>query len=166
MGRIFCPAKEVFALKSEGFSLFELLAILLILSVLAGFVVIRGNEDELNLAAEMQILKSHIRYVRHLALVNDVHSWEIRFGTDRYALYRNGSPAGLAFPNEAASTRRLGTGISLSLSSSQTGAAVENLRWDKWGRPVNAEALKLAMTDAIRGQSLDFQIYPETGWIQ
>jgi hypothetical protein len=153
-------------LKSEGFSLLELLAILLVLSILAGLVVVRGNEDDLNLATEMEILKSHIRYVRHLALVNDVNSWEIRFGADRYSLYRNGSPAGLAFPNEATSTRILGTGISLALSSSENGAAVDNLRWDKWGRPVNAEVLRLSMTDANRGHSLHFQIYPETGLIQ
>lgn len=142
------------------------MAILLILSVMAGLVVIRGNEDDLNLAAEMEILKSHVRYVRHLALVNDVNSWEIRFGTDRYALYRNGSPAGLAFPNEATSTRILRPSINLALSASGTGATVDNLRWDKWGRPVNAEVLTLTLTDAARGQSLDFQILPETGLIQ
>ena len=153
-------------MKADGFSLLEILVVLLVLSILSGMVVTRSREGDLNLATEAEILKSHIRYVRHLALVNDVHSWEIRFETDRYGLYRDGSPAGLAFPGEAASTRTLRTGISLALSASESGAAVGNLRWDKWGRPINAEVLLLTMTDAIREQSLNFRIHPETGFIQ
>ena len=153
-------------MKANGFSLLEILVVLLVLSILSGMVVTRSREGDLDLATEAEILKSHIRYVRHLALLNDVHSWEIRFETDRYSLYRNGSPAGLAFPNETASTRTLRAGVSLAVSMSETGATAGDLRWDKWGRPVNGEALLVTLTDVVRGQSLDFRIHPETGFIQ
>lgn len=153
-------------LKADGFSLLEILVILLVLSILAGMVVTRSRKDDFNLATEAEILKAHIRYVRHLALINDVHSWEIRFEADRYTLFRNGSSAGLSLPQEDSATHLLKAGIEVDLSTSETGAAVGNLRWDKWGRPVNAADLRLTMTDTLQGQSLDFRILQETGIIQ
>lgn len=153
-------------LKRNGFSLFEILVILLVLSILTGMVVTRSRKDDFNLATEAEILKAHIRYVRHLALVNDVHSWEIRFEPDRYTLYRNGSAAGLSLPNEDSATHLLKAGVEVSLSAFETGVGVGNLRWDKWGRPVNAADLRLTMTDTLQGQSLDFRILQETGIIQ
>lgn len=153
-------------MNSKGFSLLEVLAVMIVLSVLAGFVAMRGRDDSFRLSVEAETLKAHIRYVRHLALVNDIHSWEIRFQPDRYALAMNGSGAGLSFPNENSAEHRFPEGIEVAVSASATGLAADNLRWDKWGRPADGADIRLTLTDAVTGMETTFRINRETGLVQ
>ena len=153
-------------MNSKAFSLVELLAVLMILSIVAGFVAFRSREDTFVLGVEAGVLKANIRYVRHLALVNDIHAWEIRFLPDRYILQRNGSPAGLSFPGENDGTYRLPPGIRVSVSNLSTGADADRVRWDKWGRPAGGGDIRLTLDDAVNGGEIAFRINRETGRIQ
>lgn len=153
-------------MKSEGFTLLEVLVVMIILSVLAGFVAMRGRDDAFRLSVEAETLKAHIRYVRHLALVNDVHSWEIRFRPDRYALFRDGSGVGLTLPNENSAEHRFPRDIAITVVASGSGLATDNLRWDKWGRPADGTDVRLTLADAVTGQEATFRINPETGLVQ
>jgi prepilin-type N-terminal cleavage/methylation domain-containing protein len=153
-------------MKVRGYSLLEILAVLLVLSVLAGFVMNRSREDAFRLEAEAEILKSHLRYVRHLALVNDVNAWEIRFQPDRYALYRNGGSAGLALPNENEAFHRFPPGMEIAVSAIGSQGTVGAIRWDKWGRPAELGDVVVTLSDAVNGGTVRFQINQETGLIQ
>lgn len=153
-------------MKSRGFTFLEILAVLLVLSVLAGFLLTRSREDTFRLGAEAEILKAHLRYVRHLALVNDVNTWEIQFSPAGYTLFRNGSSEGLSLPNEPSASRSFPEGMEIAVSVIGTEGSVTSLRWDKWGRPTEGADIRVALSDAVNGGTLRFEINAETGMIQ
>jgi prepilin-type N-terminal cleavage/methylation domain-containing protein len=83
--------------QSAGFSLIELLMVIVVLGILAGLVLPRSNPslyDQLRAAA--QILRTDLAYRRSLAVTNS-SSYRIRFDTtgNRYVLAHSGNKAAL-----------------------------------------------------------------------
>jgi prepilin-type N-terminal cleavage/methylation domain-containing protein len=72
----------------RGFTLFEIVMVLLILGVTSYFVATRlFSADAPTQNAEMELLKSHLRYAQSKAM-NSEMSWGIKFGTSsRYWLF-------------------------------------------------------------------------------
>lgn len=116
---------------SRGFTLIEIIAVLVILVIVSAVVISRGMvTDEAKLQAEVDTLKGHLRYAQYLAMnANEGNvptvgtiKWGIRVDSSSYTLIKdvNGtqtSPFNL--PNESSATHsvstatRGGTGVEL-----------------------------------------------------
>jgi MSHA pilin protein MshC len=76
--------------RQEGFTLFEIIMVLLILGVLSYFVATRlfsGETPDQN--AEMELVKNHLRYAQSRAM-NTEAKWGIKFDTStRYWLFKD-----------------------------------------------------------------------------
>jgi prepilin-type N-terminal cleavage/methylation domain-containing protein len=72
----------------RGFTLFEIVMVLLILGVISYFVATRlFSADAPTQGAELELLKNHLRYAQSKAM-NSEMSWGIKFGTSsRYWLF-------------------------------------------------------------------------------
>lgn len=72
-----------------GFTLFEIIMVLLLLGVVTYFAATRlFSDDAPTQAAEMELLKNHLRYAQSRAM-NSESSWGIKFGSStRYWLFK------------------------------------------------------------------------------
>ena len=77
--------------RQSGFTLFEIVMVLLILGVISYFVATRlFSPDAPTQGAERELLKNHLRYAQSKAM-NSEMSWGIKFGTaTRYWLFNSG----------------------------------------------------------------------------
>ena len=73
-----------------GFTLFEVVIVLLILGVISYFAATRlFPEDVPSQAAEMELVKNHLRYAQSRAM-NSESSWGVKFGSStRYWLFKD-----------------------------------------------------------------------------
>lgn len=96
--------KIPFCLNSrQGFTLTELVALMLILLILAAVSISRyTNANEPDLAAA-DTLKGHLRYA-HLRAMGDTETWSIEIGSNSYTLRRSGNPVNLPGRNNATKT--------------------------------------------------------------
>lgn len=99
---------------SVGFTLIEIIAIFAMLSVISLIFMSFNLSDSIEPCKEVDIAKSHLRYVRSLALSNDSISWGIRFSTNSYELQKAGSATTFPLPGEISSTHKLPPGIIIS----------------------------------------------------
>ena len=76
--------------RQSGFTLFEIVMVLLILGVISYFVATRlFSPDAPTQGAELELLKNHLRYAQSKAM-NSEMSWGIKFGTTtRYWLFNS-----------------------------------------------------------------------------
>ena len=74
----------------RGFTLFEVIMVLLILGVISYFAATRlFSGDALTQSAEMELVKNHLRYAQARAM-NSESSWGIKFGSStRYWLFKD-----------------------------------------------------------------------------
>jgi prepilin-type N-terminal cleavage/methylation domain-containing protein len=75
-----------------GFTLFEVVMVLLILGIISYFASTRlFSGDALSQSAELELVKNHLRYAQSRAM-NSENSWGIKFGSStRYWLFKDPS---------------------------------------------------------------------------
>ena len=149
---------------NKGFTLIEVVAVLIILGILAAVAISRGIDTrDVSLQAEVDTLKAHLRYAQYLAL-NDISpvKWGIQITGQTYTLVRNSNGDGATFDNHS-----LPGESSATHSIAPFTATTINVLFDEWGTPYNA-ASKLAANQTINLSpgSQSFIITPETGYIQ
>lgn len=119
--------------QNNGFTLIEVIAVLVIAAILTAVVVVRGmSTADVNLQAEVDTLKSHLRYAQYQAL-NDIApvKWGINLQGSSYTLVRNISGDNTTFdspfrlPNESSATHDFSP-------VAATNAAV---LFNEWGSP-------------------------------
>jgi MSHA pilin protein MshC len=59
---------------NNGFTMLEVIAVLIILGIITAFVVSRGINNRAELSSENEITKAHLRYAQCMALANDIYS--------------------------------------------------------------------------------------------
>jgi MSHA pilin protein MshC len=127
----------------RGFTMIEIVVVLIILAIMAPFVITRVTTDTNNLITQAEILKSHLRYAQLRAL-NDTVSWGIYFtGTNSYTLYKSGTTANDLLPGENSQTRTLPTDITITSGIGSTTA------FNEWGSPVDAGGTPVTVTQTI-----------------
>lgn len=117
------------ALDNKGFTMVEVIAILIVVGIVAAIAVSRGIPTQQNLMSEADIVKTHLRFAQLKALQDDAAvSWGLDFsaGTS-YALYRNPAlTTPINLPGEGSSTYTFQSGIT---STNIT------VNFDPWGSP-------------------------------
>jgi MSHA pilin protein MshC len=112
----------------RGFTVIEMVVVLIVLAIVGTVIAYRPTTTSNELTAQMEILKSHLRYAQIRAM-NDTVSWGIRIpNNNSYILYTNNSQATSQLPGETAQTHTLPTDVTIA-----SGVATYN--FDDWGSP-------------------------------
>lgn len=150
---------------TDGFSFFELIAILLLISILILVVMNPKILDRKDLTYEADVLKSNIRYVQQLALLKDPSNLRISFASGTYTLSDANEDVTYAFPNEKDTTHMVHSDIDISIIA-EGGETVFHLDFDKWGGISKNSDYTVTVTDRRTAQSESFLIIKNTGYIQ
>ena len=151
----------------QGFTMIEVIAVLVILGIIAVVAVSRLGTDENDLIAQTDIVKAHLRFAQLKALSDDTSaSWGIAFAAGSYALQRNGGAASVNLPGENGATHSFPSGVSI---TSVTVTPSQTVYFNSWGSPVDASGnlltanIKITLVQSV---SKAFLIYNNTGYIE
>lgn len=89
---------------NSGFTLTELIAVLLIIGIITAVAFSRYTDIKASDSAAADTLRSHLRYA-HLRAMGDTQPWSIVINNNSYTLQRNGNPVSL--PGEGSATKTL-----------------------------------------------------------
>ena len=131
---------------NRGFTMIEIIAVLLIVGFLAGTAVLMLYQPEaVEVPARLETLKSHIRFAQAAAL-NSSNVWGIEWiDGSTYALFKvkdDGSIENVALPGERAATVTLPSGVTGGMTLG--GAAVSVVSFTTWGVPCTTKAVSPA----------------------
>jgi prepilin-type N-terminal cleavage/methylation domain-containing protein len=112
----------------KGFTMIEVLAVLLVLAVIITVVLTRTPSIERNAFAQAAVIRSHLRFAQSLAMGDNTENWGITFTPHSYTLLLNGSPAGIALPNDDSSTHNLPGSVTIT-------GGIGTVLFDEWGSP-------------------------------
>ena len=129
----------------DGFTMIEVLAVLLVLAVIMTVILTRTPSIERDAYAQAAVIRSHLRFAQSLAMGNNTESWGLTFTPRSYTLLLNGSPADLPLPNDTSSTHNLPDSVSIM-------DGIGTVLFDEWGSPgpdsititVNTESIVIA----------------------
>jgi prepilin-type N-terminal cleavage/methylation domain-containing protein len=151
--------------KNRGFTMLEVIAVLIILGIIMAFVVSRSTNIRAELSSETETVKAHLRYAQCMALANDIYSWRITLSSgspDYYTLSKinksdstETSPINL--PNEDSPTHTLPSGISIT-------SGLGTVTFDEWGSP-GTTTQSIILSDGA-GNSETITITKNTGFIE
>ncbi len=152
--------------RRNGFTLIEVIAILVLLGVLVAGVRSVLPASNVALAAEVDRLGSHITYAQVQAQT-DIYQWRLIF-TDA-STYELGP---IILPGAGFTPRPIPGGAPTQgvLADGVTTTAGTVIRFDSWGRPMDDNGNLLSAHQTITltqgGQSLSLTILAETGLVQ
>jgi MSHA pilin protein MshC len=125
---------------NKGFTLIEVIAVLIILGIMVAVAVSRMGSNDSDLIPQTDIVKTHLRFAQLKALADDVYdsgggvmvasTWGITFtsGTPAsFTLQNNGGTASINLPGEDGKIHTFPTGVTV---------APTTVTFDSWGRPV------------------------------
>ena len=153
---------------NHGFTLIEIIAVLVLMSIIAAGVLVRSMDTDLiDRAAQVAKIRNHIRYAQAMALKRSDKNWGIKCdGSDAYWFFEGTNPddsaSQLLLPGEKNSK--------ILLSDIKVTMSEFTLLFDRYGIPykdnlstkVDNSSNSLSIT--ISGVTLS--VTPETGLIQ
>lgn len=153
---------------NKGFTLIEIIAVLIILGIMAAVAVSRMGANQSDLIPQVNMVKSHLRFAQLKALADDSTStttWGIDFksGTPGYyTLQNNGGNAPINLLGH--NSYRYYFTKDGSSTSEATGVTVSDatVTFDAWGSPTGSSTVQLSQAGAT---PITITITPNTGYI-
>jgi prepilin-type N-terminal cleavage/methylation domain-containing protein len=145
---------------NKGFTLIEVIAVLIILGIVAAVVVSRGLTTNNDLIPQADIVKSHLRFAQLKALADDSTSsstWGIAFSGTFYTLQNNLATATTATLPGASD------GTTHTFPSGVTVAGDTPITFDSWGSPLGGGPKTVTLSQG--GASITINIADITGYI-
>lgn len=121
--------KNLFPFSTDGFTVIELIAVLVMISVISAIILGRVGNIRADLDARTDTLKAHLRYAQSRAMDSD-RIWGIRYTGTGYFLFSfdGSSESVVRLPDEENTIVDLsGDGVSL--------GAFHEISFDSWGSP-------------------------------
>ncbi len=151
--------------KQAGFTLFELIIVIILMAILSLGVYLKWPGSSINLAAEAQQIANDIRYAQSLAMTNGQRYRFVKTSANTYQIVNNaGTAIKLALGN---TTMTLNSGISFGTLSNLPNSLIA---FDGLGIPYTdtatpGTALSATATIALTasGDTVTISIAPETG---
>ena len=145
-------------LKNDGgFTLIEVIAVLIILIIITAVAVTRGMSTQNDLIPQADIVKTHLRFAQMKALNDDVNIWSMAFTANSYALSCTGSncpSSTIRLPSESSNTH--------TFPSDVTANPAITITFDSWGSPGGSNAV----VNLFQGsQTIAITVGANTGYI-
>jgi Tfp pilus assembly protein FimT len=152
---------------NQGFTILEIIVILIVMGIIGVIVISRLWGTDVNLIGQTEVVKSHLRYAQSRAMNTDV-IWGINLTGSTYSLFKNGSTANkVILPAEDSNTRSLPSGITVETAI---------ISFDSWGIPhtdaAATDGQELAAGDSEEeitisssGDAKTITVTPNTGFI-
>jgi len=148
--------KNTHAPGEKGFTIIEVIAVIVLISILAAYAASRMNLDT-NLQAEADIFKSNLRYAQQIALCgNNTYTWRIGVGENSYTFTRLDSAnnsVNMWLPS-GDSTVNFPTGI--------TAGWTGTINFDQWGSP-GGDDIIITLDDG--STTRDITVTKNTGFV-
>jgi len=96
-----------------GFSMIEVIAVLLLTGALAVVAVPRLMDSSVAVAAEAEVMRAHLRFAQSLAVAANTADWSVLIAGQSYQLQRNGAASPIHFPGESSATHVLASGVTV-----------------------------------------------------
>ena len=138
-----------------GFSLIEAVAVLVVLAVLALFIAVGSRGSQAALAADAEILRSHLRFTQALAMANNTCTWGISITEQGYTLQQDGDPSPINLPGENTPSRSLSPNVRI-----VQGTGIHE--FCPWGCP--GTAMNITLSDGQRNEHVTVTSF--TGLVQ
>ena len=142
------------ARRAAGFTLVEVLAVLLIIGVMLAVVLRSPVSSNANLVAQSGQLGSHLRFAQSLAMANNMDAWAVVITPGGYSLQNNGAVSTTHLPGLAGATFAFDSGVSVT-----SGSGI--ILFDEWGSPGNT-SLTITLSDGSYTHSIT--VAAETGY--
>ena len=124
-----------FRKNSLGFTVIEIIAVLLVISIIGGAVMISGiySGSDYDLTLQTEVLESRLRYAQARAMNTDI-VWGIDFSsTTTYSLFKNGNTSDkVVLPGETSDSATLPDGMTVKEVEEEGEIIVS---FDSWGKP-------------------------------
>jgi MSHA pilin protein MshC len=151
------------AADNRGFTLIEVIAVLIILGIIAAVVVSRGMSSQNDLITQADIVKTHLRFAQLKALADDSTStstWGIAFSGTSYTLYNNGVAASINLPGDNGNSHTFPSGVTV---------ADTTVTFNSWGSPADSSGTPLTGNTTVTlsqgGVTTTINIANNTGYI-
>ena len=157
--------RTTFRGNNNGFTLLEVILVLVFISIFATIAVSRQPMPEVAIRSAVQVLKSHIRYAQ-LRAMNSAAPWGIRYSSGAYWLFTDTIANRQIIPGETED------GVDLSAESITITQGDFTLRFDNWGVPTIQDAGftfsggQAALTLSNGSQSDGLTIIENTGFVR
>lgn len=146
---------RTFRTRQAGFTLVEVIAILILLGILSAVAASRFMDTgAADVRAAADTLKSHLRYAQIRAMNSNV-TWGIDFAANSYTLMQNGAASATRFPGTSSGTVTLGSGLAVS-------STVDPITFSQRGSP---GATTATITVSKGGNSTTITVTKKTGFI-
>jgi MSHA pilin protein MshC len=155
---------------NRGFTMVEVVVVLILLAILTPFVVSRFTTSNVELIAQADVLKSHLRYAQIKAM-NDTVTWGITLtNPTTYSLFKTGvTPPPSNLPGDTSYNHTLTDGVTVTVTSGLP-VGVTSITYSEWGIPVDGSGTALTsnvvLTLSKGSQSTALTITRNTGFIQ
>jgi prepilin-type N-terminal cleavage/methylation domain-containing protein len=165
----------------HGFTLIEITAVLVLMAIISAYVIGRSvNTEQIDLAAQTDRIRNHIRYAHSMAMKRSDRIWGIKCETNQYWLFSVQTPVAnfaedqadnqITFPGERDKKTSLAnrgiddmTGFTLFFDSIGKPYNVYIDEGDPGNAPLNSD---LDITVSAGGLIRNIKVIPETGLTQ
>jgi len=142
-----------------GFTLIEVIAVLIILIIITALAITRGMSTQNDLIPQVDTVKTHLRFAQMKALNDDVNTWSMAFTSNSYALSCTGSncpSSTIRLPSESSNTH--------TFPSDVTANPAITITFDSWGSP--SPGGSNAVVNLTQGsQTIAITVGANTGYI-
>ena len=158
----------------RGFTLIEIVVVLVLLGVLAAVAISKYSTNNITAATEADVFKASLRYAQQRAM-GDISTWGISIAADglSYSLFTNNPDlkTNPILPGVGANTRTLSSGVTMSSSNAVSNGGKNEIIFDYRGRlaasggsntSAGAEYLKTAPL-AVLGNNVTVTFTGDTG---
>ena len=151
--------RQIFKIRlgnSRGFTLIEIIAVLIIIAIITAVAVSRSMSTQNNLIQQVDIVKTHLRFAQLKALNDDVYTWSITFTSNSYTLSNTCTGSNCpssTLPSESSSSHSFPSGVR---------ATSATVTYDRWGSP-GGSAVGINLTQG--SQTITITVAANTGYI-
>jgi prepilin-type N-terminal cleavage/methylation domain-containing protein len=140
-----------------GFTLIEVIAVLIILIIATAVAVTRGVSSQNDIIPQADTVETDLRFAQMKALNDDVNTWSMAFTANSYTLSCAGSncpSSAIKLPTESSNTHTFPSDVTVNPAITIT--------FDRWGSPGGSNAV----VNLIQGsQTIAITVGANTGYI-